>query len=127
VRQGLGLLCAAQEALSLDVIADLAGWGTDSYEERERFVPEARQLLLEEPASWAGALAYRPRHDWVREWMTEHLGGATVRAHHATLAGKLATWPAAMMRRRGGTRYGTRWSIASKRARGRMPGALLRT
>ena len=64
VRVGLGLLCAAQEALSLDVLTELAGW---SYDERERFVPSGRQLLLEEPASWAGAVAYRPRHDWVRE------------------------------------------------------------
>ncbi|HWO25377.1 MAG TPA: AAA family ATPase [Kofleriaceae bacterium] len=91
VRLGLGLVCAAQEALSLDALTEVAGW---SYEERERFVPSARQLLLEEPASWAGALAYRPRHDWVRELMVERLGAATVRAHHGTLARKLATWPA---------------------------------
>jgi hypothetical protein len=94
VRVGLGLLCAAQEALSLDVIADLAGWGPDDYEGRERFVREARQLLLEEPASWAGVAAYRSRHDWVRELMAERLGGAIVRAHHAILSRKLATWPA---------------------------------
>ena len=91
VRVGLGLLCAAQEALSLDVLAELAGW---SYDERERFVPNARQLLLEEPASWAGAEAYRPRHEWVRELMAERLGVATIRAHHGTLSRKLATWPA---------------------------------
>jgi hypothetical protein len=102
VRVGLGLLCAAQEALSLDVIADLAGWGPDDYKARARLVREARQLLLEEPASWAGTLAYRPRHDWVRELMAERLGGATVCAHHVTLAQQLATWPAlvdATMRR----------------------------
>jgi hypothetical protein len=94
VRAGLGLVCAAQEALSLDVIAELAGWGPDVYEARERFLREARQLLLEEPASWSGAVAYRPRHDWVRELMAERLGGATIRAHHGTLARKLASWPA---------------------------------
>ena len=88
---GLGLLCAAQEALSLDVLAELAGW---SHDERERFVPSARQLLLEESASWAGARAYRPRHDWVRELMAERLGDAAIRAHHGMLARKLATWPA---------------------------------
>ncbi len=90
VRAGLGLLCAAQEALSLDVLGELAGW---SYEERERFVPSARELLLEEPASWAGIEAYRPRHDWVRELMVERLGAAAIRAQHKTLARKLATWP----------------------------------
>src|SRR6187402_710371 len=90
VRAGLGLLCAAQEALSLDVLGELAGW---SYDERERFVPGARELLLEEPASWAGAEAYRPRHEWVRELMVERLGAAAIRAKHGTLARKLATWP----------------------------------
>ncbi|HWO25516.1 MAG TPA: AAA family ATPase [Kofleriaceae bacterium] len=91
VRAGLELLCAAQEALSLDVLGALAGW---SYGERERFVPSARELLLEEPASWAGIEAYRPRHDWVRELMAERLGTAAIRAQHETLGRKLATWPA---------------------------------
>jgi WD40 repeat protein len=91
VRVGLGLLCAAQEALSLDVLAELAGW---SYDDKQRFVRDARQLLLEEPASWAGVEAYRPRHDWVRELIAERLGAATVRAHHETLSRTLATWPA---------------------------------
>ena len=90
VRVGMGLLCAAQEALSLDVLAEVAGWG---YEEKQRFVHEARQLLLEEPASWAGVEAYRPRHDWVRELIAERLGTTTVRAHHMTLSRTLATWP----------------------------------
>jgi hypothetical protein len=90
VRAGLGLLCAAQEALSLDALSEIAAW---SYDDKERFVREARQLLLEEPASWLGAAAYRPRHDWVRELMAERLGGAALRAHHATLARTLARWP----------------------------------
>lgn len=90
VRQGLGLLCAAQEALSLDVLAELAEW---SYDEREQFLPAARQLLLEEPASWSGSEAYRPRHEWVRELMVDRLGRATLRGHHLTLAQQLATWP----------------------------------
>ncbi|HWO26225.1 MAG TPA: AAA family ATPase, partial [Kofleriaceae bacterium] len=91
VRAGLGLLCAAREALPLDTLAELASW---SYEEKERFARDARQLLLEEPASWAGVEAYRPRHDWVRELMGERLGAATMRVHHGTLARTLATWPA---------------------------------
>ena len=94
VRAGLGILCAAQEALSLDMIAELAQWGPDAYEERARFLREARQLLLEEPASWSGAEAYRPRHEWVRELMEKRLGTATIRDHHAALARTLATWPA---------------------------------
>jgi WD40 repeat protein len=90
VRRGLGLLCAAQEALSLDVLAELAGW---NYDEKIRFLRDARQLLLEEPASWAGVEAYRLRHDWVRELIAERLGAATIRAHHKTLSQTLATWP----------------------------------
>jgi WD40 repeat protein len=90
VRVGLGLLCAAQEGLSLDVLTELAGW---SYDDKQRFVRDARHLLLEEPASWAGVEVYRPRHDWVRELIVARLGAATVRAHHTTLSRILATWP----------------------------------
>jgi len=93
VRVGLGLLCAAQEALSLDALAEVAAW---SYDDKERFLREARQLLLEEPASWASTEAYRPRHDWVRELMAERLGGAALRVHHETLARTLARWPSAV-------------------------------
>jgi WD40 repeat protein len=91
VRVGLGLLCVAQEALSLDVLAEIAGW---SYDDKLRFVRDARQLLLEEPAAWAGGEAYRLRHDWVRELIAERLGPPALRAHHATLARALAMWPA---------------------------------
>jgi WD40 repeat protein/nucleoside phosphorylase len=90
VRVGLGLLCAAQEALSLNLLAEIAGWSSD---DKKRFLPGARQLLLEEPASWAGAQAYRPRHDWVRELMAEQLVEVALAAHHGALADKLATWP----------------------------------
>jgi WD40 repeat protein len=91
VRKGLGVLCAAREALSVEILAELTGW---SFAQKKRFIPQARQLLLEEPASWAGALAYRPRHDWVRELIAEDLGAAAMRDHHALLAQTLATWPA---------------------------------
>ena len=101
VRVGLGLLCVAREALSLDVLAETTGW---SYDEKERFAREARQLLLEEPAAWAGVDAYRPRHDWVRELIAERLGAATVRQHHATLARTLAAWPARLGGARGAIR-----------------------
>jgi WD40 repeat protein/nucleoside phosphorylase len=123
VRTGLGLLCAAQEALSLDVLAELAGW---SHKARVRFLPAARQLLLEEPASWAGTEAYRPRHEWVRELMAEQLGAAALRAHHGTLAQKLATWPAprdatarryalrhALLHRIAADQWGEAWHLAA--------------
>jgi WD40 repeat protein len=89
VRVGLGLLCAAQESLSLDMLAEVTGW---SYDDKQHFVRDARQLLLEELVSWAGVEAYRPRHEWVRELIAERIGAATIRAHHATLSRTLATW-----------------------------------
>ncbi|HEX7840280.1 MAG TPA: AAA family ATPase, partial [Kofleriaceae bacterium] len=118
VRVGLGLLCAAREALSLDVLAEVAGW---SYDEKERFAREARQLLLEEPAAWAGVEAYRPRHDWVRELITERLGAATVRQHHATLVRTLAAWPS----RTGATatRYALRHALHHRAEVGDLAGA----
>ncbi|HEY0994279.1 MAG TPA: AAA family ATPase, partial [Kofleriaceae bacterium] len=91
VCHGLGLLCAAREALSLELLAELAGW---KHADKKRFVRDARQLLLEEPASWADAAAFRPRHDWVREAITDDLGASAMREHHATLSRALAIWPA---------------------------------
>jgi WD40 repeat protein len=108
-RVGLGLLCAAREALSLDVLCELTGW---SYEAKERFVRDARQLLLEEPAAWAGREAYRPRHDWVRELISGRLGEATMRGHHQTLSRQLATWPPPIDEPR--RRYAVRHALAHR-------------
>jgi WD40 repeat protein len=90
VRVGFGILCAAQEALSLDMLVEIIGW---SYDEKQRFIRNARQLLLEESASWTGVEVYRPRHDWVRELISDRLGSATLKAHHVTLSRTLASWP----------------------------------
>jgi WD40 repeat protein len=111
VRRGLGLLCAAQEALSLDVLAELAGW---DYDDKERFARDARQLLLEEPASWGGVEAYRPRHDWVRELIAARLGAAALRAHHGMVLQKLAIWPPAGDARR--RAYAVRHTLAHRLA-----------
>ena len=95
-RVGLSVLCAAKEAISLDVLGELVertGLPAWTYEDKQRFVRDARQLLLEELASWNGADAYRLRHDWVRDLIGKRLDEATIRGHHATLARSLATWP----------------------------------
>src|SRR6185503_1565570 len=68
VRCGMGILCAAQEALPLDILSELAGW---RYDDKQRFMSEVRELLIEEPVAWAGLDGYRPRHDWVRELITD--------------------------------------------------------
>ncbi len=117
VRVGLGLLCAAQEALSLDVLTELAGW---TYDDKQRFVRDARQLLLEEPASWAGVEAYRPRHDWVRELIAERLGAASIRAHHVTLSRTLAIWPPSLDETR--RSYAVRHALAHRIAIGDWSG-----
>jgi WD40 repeat protein len=117
VRAGLGLLCAAREALSLDVLEELAGW---SYDDKERFLRAARQLLLEDPAPWAGIAAYRPRHEWVRELIAERLGAATVRAHHAALSRALATWPLPLDEAR--RAYAVRHALAHRIAAGDWSG-----
>jgi WD40 repeat protein len=90
VRVGLGLLCAAQEAISLDMLAELAGW---SSQEKNRFVRDTWALQLQEPASPAGVATYCLR-DEERELVAERLGEITIRASHGTLWRKLATWPA---------------------------------
>jgi WD40 repeat protein len=96
VRVGLSVLCAALEAISLDVLGnlvELTGLPVWTYEDKQRFVRDARQLLLEELASWDGVDGYRLRHDWVRDLIARRLDEATMRGHHATLARNLATWP----------------------------------
>lgn len=118
VRVGMGLLCAAQEALSLDVLVGLAGWDHD---ERVRVLRKARQLLLEEPASGAGVEAYRPRHDWVRQLMVARLGASTMCGHHRTWADKLARWPAANDAM--ALRYALRHALTHRAATGDLAGS----
>jgi len=91
-RRGLGILCAAREPLSLDELGAVAGW--DGVAPREEFVHAARELLLE---TWRdnGLAEYRLHHDSIREHIALQLGSAVIRSHHADLAQKLATWPAA--------------------------------
>lgn len=87
---GLGLLAAAQEELSSSVVGELLGW-PDA--EQRRFTRAARDFLAELPRNWSGAVTYRPRHDWVREYIADQIGVDALREHHRTLYRKLATWP----------------------------------
>ena len=118
VRVGLGLLCAAQESLPLDVLGELAAWGPD---DKERFLSTTQQLLFKEPRSWDGVEAYRPHHDWVRELIVERLGAATMRAHHATLSRMLAMWPARP--EPAARRYALRHALTHRVAAGDCAGA----
>ena len=87
---GLGILCAAREALTLDELGGVAGWTGAA--QRQTFVRGARELLVE---TWRADSQpeYRLHHDSIREHIAAMVGVAELRGHHAALARQLATWP----------------------------------
>ena len=91
VRQGLGVLCAAREALPLSVLEGLLAW--PEHDAREDFLRATRPFLLDEPAHWEGVVAYRPYHESFREFVAGKLEPDTMRGHHRLLADSLAAWP----------------------------------
>ncbi len=98
VERGLGLLCAAREALPVSVLDLLLG----GVSRREALLRRVRSVLLEEPAAWhpyresLDEVAYRPYHDSFRGFIEKKLGGATaMQGFHQTLMESLAPWPAA--------------------------------
>ncbi|WP_437994096.1 TIR domain-containing protein [Sorangium sp. So ce145] len=94
VASGLGLVCAAREALPLEEIE--AAWGrsdVEDGEDGEAFLRDARPLLLEEPASWRGARAYRPYHEAFREFVAEKLGPKRMAELHRRLLETTSRWP----------------------------------
>ena len=91
VVDGLGILCAAREPLTLDELGRVARWtGAAS---RQAFVRGAREWLIE--TRRAGRVpAYRLHHDAIRAHVAEAIGTDALAAHHLALAERLATWPA---------------------------------
>jgi WD40 repeat protein len=88
---GLGILCAAREALTLDELGAVAGWtGVAS---RQAFVRAARELLVETLRP-DGQPEYRLHHDTIRTHIAGAIGDLALRGHHGALAQRLATWPA---------------------------------
>jgi WD40 repeat protein len=90
VVDGLGILCAAHEALTLDEIAVVAGWNGS---QRQTFVRAAKELLVAAARS-GGQLEYRLHHDAIRGYIAQTIGDTALRAHHGALAQRYATWPA---------------------------------
>ncbi|HEX2691618.1 MAG TPA: AAA family ATPase, partial [Kofleriaceae bacterium] len=91
VVNGLGILCAAREALTLDELGGVAGWTDEA--QRRAFVRGAREFLIE--TRRAGTMPeYRLHHDSIRAQVAGAIGAAALRGHHSALAQKLATWPA---------------------------------
>jgi hypothetical protein len=86
---GLGVLCAAREALTLDEVASVAGWTGKA---RRAFDP-ARELLVESQRA-DEVLEFRLYHDAIRAQIADAIGEEGMRGHHRALAQKLATWPA---------------------------------
>lgn len=83
---GLGILCAAREALTLEELGAVAGW-TEA-DQRQTFVWGTRELLVE---TWRpdGQREYRLHHESVHEYVARALGDAVLRGHHAALAERL--------------------------------------
>ncbi|XXY54588.1 AAA family ATPase [Sorangium sp. So ce269] len=116
VASGLGLVCAAREALPLEEIE--AAWGWHDVEAGEDFLRAARALLLEEPASWRGARAYRPYHEAFRAFITEKLGPKRMAELHRRLLETAARWPVAEGESDFRRRYAARHAIAHAIAAG---------
>jgi hypothetical protein len=91
VVDGLGILCAARDALTLDELGRVAGWTHEP--QRRAFLRGARELLIE--TRRAGRVSeYRLHHDSIRTHVAEAIGVDGLAAHHLALAQRLATWPA---------------------------------
>jgi WD40 repeat protein len=91
VVRGLGILCAAREALTLDDLAAVAGWTDEA--QRQAFLRGASEFLIETRRAVHQA-EYRLHHDAIVEHVSATLGAAVLRGHHAALARQLASWPA---------------------------------
>jgi len=99
VVDGLGILCAAREALTLDELGAVTGWTGEA--QRRAFVRGAGELLVETRRT-DDMPEYRLHHDSIRAHVAGAIGTAALRGHHRALAHQLATWPAprdAMARR----------------------------
>lgn len=98
LERGLGLLCAAREALPISVLDLLLG----GVLLREALLRRVRSVLLEERLAWRQTEdgkeepAYRLYHDSFRGFIEMKLGGASaMQRFHQTLVETLALWPAA--------------------------------
>ena len=87
---GLGILCAAREALSLDELAAVAEWSGDA--PRRAFLRGARELLVETSRT-DGTSEFRLHHDAIRAHVAKDIGPVALSLHHRSLAARLATWP----------------------------------
>jgi hypothetical protein len=88
VTDGLGILCAAAESLTIDELATVAGWGSEA--DRQAFLRGARELLVETQRTETTP-AYQLYPHSIRAQVAQRVGVAALRRHHRALAQKLAT------------------------------------
>jgi hypothetical protein len=95
VRQGLGLLAVAREALPAYCIETALEWPHGTANAR-LLRTHARQALIEEPAEWHGKREahYRLYHESFGELVRAKMAGELPRLHRR-LADQVAAWPAA--------------------------------
>ncbi|TMQ17784.1 MAG: NACHT domain-containing protein [Deltaproteobacteria bacterium] len=91
VVEGLGVLCAAREALTLDELQAVTGWAGEA--QRDAFKRTALEVLIETRRTEA-VREYRLHHDSIRAYVADAVGAAAILRHHLALAQRLATWPA---------------------------------
>jgi WD40 repeat protein len=91
VVEGLGILCAAHEALTLDELSAIASWTSEV--QRRTFERAAKELLVETLRP-EGEPEYRLHHDSIRGHIARAIGKGAVRSHHAALARRHANWSA---------------------------------
>jgi hypothetical protein len=105
VVNGLGILCAAREALTLDELGAVAAWTGEA--PRRTFLRGAREFLVEIERP-TGQLEYRLHHAAIRAHIARAIGEVALREHNRDLASRLATWPAPgdMVVRRYALRHG---------------------
>ncbi|WP_437965142.1 AAA family ATPase [Sorangium sp. So ce260] len=93
ILQGLGLTCAAREALPAYVFNELLGGGPMA-SEGDEFLRATFHLLRNEPAHWhKGEQGYRLYHEHVREVLIGMLGDRAMRDHHLHILRTIAVWP----------------------------------
>jgi WD40 repeat protein len=91
--EGLGVVAVAREALPKSLLSEVAGWR--ELGDAERFLKVARSFLLEEVGHWSREKAWRPFHEFFRNFILSKLGAERQRALHLRLAEQLCTWPMA--------------------------------
>jgi WD40 repeat protein len=94
IREGLGFLCVAREALPARCLEAALGWPPGTADARLLETP-ARQVIVEEPAAWhQGEARYRLYHESFAELVRGKLKGGLSALHHR-LAEQVAAWPPA--------------------------------